>query len=39
MMVQASLRLIKEVPLLLGEINGHILKDHTALSKLGQFSP
>ena len=30
-MVQASLSLIKEPPLLLGEVNGHVLKSHTAL--------
>ncbi|KAF5924337.1 hypothetical protein HPG69_012591 [Diceros bicornis minor] len=29
--VQESLSLIKEPPLLLGEVNGHVLKGHTAL--------
>ena len=29
--VQESLSLIKESPLLLGEVNGHVLKGHTAL--------
>ena len=29
--VQESLSLIKESPLLRGEVNGHVLKGHTAL--------
>lgn len=31
LMVQEPLRLIQEVPLLLGELYGHVLKDHRAL--------
>lgn len=37
MTVQGSLSLIKEVPLL-EELFGHVIRDHTALPKLGQFS-
>ena len=38
--VQESLSLIKESPLLLGEVNGHVFKGHTALSWWwGQFIP
>lgn len=35
--VQESLSFIKEAPLLLGEMDGHIFKGHMALPKLEEF--